>query len=164
MWALFTLFFINLSFWIILFLSNGSFSSFSLVIGIILSFVISYATLKLKLISKKNDYLFLQFGFYKFIFSKINNAFYYNIKFAYKILTNKTKDFSPLVDYIYSEDNDVYETCLLVNTLNMLPGVICIAIKKGYFAIYSLGYEYFIPSDIFLFSQEILHVYDDSLI
>lgn len=164
MWTLFTLFFINLGLWTILFISNGHFSSLRLIIGILLSFTVSHLALSLKLVLKKNDYLFLQFGFYKFIFSKINNAFYSNLKFAYKILTNKTKDFNPLIDYIYSENNDVCETCLLVNTLNMLPGVTCISIKKGYIVVYSLGYEYFIPSDIFLFNQEISKVYDDSLI
>ena len=164
MWTLFTLFFINLGLWIVLFLSNGQFNSIYLIVGIVLSLFISHLALRLRLIQKKDDYLFLQLGFYKFIFSKINNAFYYNMKFAYKILTNKTKDFNPLVDYIYLENDDVCETCLLVNTLNMLPGIVCIAIKKGYLVVYSLGYEYFIPSDIFLFNQEILRTYDDGLI
>ena len=80
------------------------------------------------------------------------------------MLTGRTKSFKPLVDYVYLENEDVYETCLLVNTLNMLPGVVCIAVKKKYLVIYSLGYEYFIPSDVYLFNQEIMSVYDDSLI
>ena len=164
MWTLFTLFFINFGVWVILFLSSGHLSSFCLLVGIFLSFLVSHLALRLRLIFKKNDYLFLQLGFYKFIFSKVNNAFYYSIKFAYKILTNKTKDFSPFIDYIYLENDDICETCLLVNVLNMLPGVTCIVVKKKYLVVHSLGFEYFIPSDTFLFNQEISKVYDDSLI
>lgn len=164
MWVLFSLFFIYLSIWMILFLSSSQFNSLYLVVGVVISFIVAYLSVILKFVSKKGKFLFLQFGFYRFIFNKINNSFYYTTTFAYKILTGKTQSFTPLVDYIYLENDDIYETALLVNTLNMLPGVICITIKRRYIVVYSIGYEYFIPTDVFLFNQDIINAYDDSLI
>ena len=162
MWVLFSLFFIYLSIWIVLFLSSSQFNSLYLVIGVVISFIVAYLSLRLKFVSKKGKFLFLQFGFYRFIFNKVNNSFYYTVMFAYKILTGKS--FAPLVDYIYLENDDIYETALLVNTLNMLPGVICMVVKRRYIVVYSVGYEYFIPTDIFLFNQDIVSAYDDSLV
>mgnify|MGYP003305380574 CR=1 FL=1 len=158
----FTLFLLLFVIWLISLLVSHSFTLTFILFGVFVSLFITIFAFKSSIINPGTEFLFLQFGFYRFIFNKVNNSFYYTVMFAYKILTGKS--FAPLVDYIYLENDDIYETALLVNTLNMLPGVICMVVKRRYIVVYSVGYEYFIPTDIFLFNQDIVSAYDDSLV
>lgn len=159
-----TLFFTNLSLWLLFFILNSYFNTLYFMFGIIISVVISYLTVKLRLINRQNNFLFLQLGFYKFVFDKINLMFSCTLKFSYYLLTNNKKKFEPTIDHLYIDNSNIYEVNLLVNLLNMLPGVVCIAIRKQYLLVYSLGFEYFIPSDIFILGRDLNGIYDDSLV
>ena len=158
-----TLFFTYLCIWIILFLLNSIFSSLYFLLGVAICLFVSYITVKLKVINHKTNFLFLQIGFYKYIFSKINASLLYTIYLTLQFY-KKEQNFEEIVDYIYVDNPNVHEMALMTNTLNLLPGVICCAIKKQHLIVHSLGFQYFIPSDIFVLNDEILNIYDDNII
>lgn len=158
-----TLFFTYLCIWIILFLLNSLFSSLYFLVGVCICLFVSYLTIKLKIVNQKTNFLFLQVGFYKYIFSKINTSLLYTIYLTLQFYKKK-QNFEEVVDYVYVDNSNLYEVALIVNTLNLLPGVICCALKKQHLVIHSLGFQYFIPSDIFILNDEISNIYDDNVI
>lgn len=157
-----TLFFTNLCIWLLLFLFNSSFSAVYFIVGIFVCVFISYLMMKLKIVNKKSNFLFLQFGFYKFIFSKIGSTFLYTIYLTLQFWKNND-NFEQVVDYLYIDNSNLNEVGLIVNTFNMMPGVICCATRKQYIIVHSLGYQYFIPSDIFILNDAVADIYDDNV-
>lgn len=157
-----TLFFTNLSILVLLLLFNSYFNFIYFILIILISLLISYLTIKLKLVNQKTNFLFLQLGFYKFIFKKFNSMFLFSFYLTWQLY--KKKPIEPIVDYIYIDNSNLHEITLIINTLNLLPGIICCATRKQYLIIHSLGFQYFIPSDIFILNNEIIDVYDDNII
>jgi len=138
-------------------------STLFIISGFVLSGIISLLVWKLRIINTKTQFLFLQFGFYKYIFHKINESFFNVFRMAFAFLKIK-QNFNPALDYIFLNKDDDSEIALCVNIITSLPGTICVAIKKRYIVVHSLHPSYFSLSDMYAVSSEINSVYDDSLI
>lgn len=159
----FTLFFTLFSFWTIMFIFKSSFSIIIIIFGFIISLIISWLTIKLKLYSNKNEFLFLQFGFYNMLIKKIVISFGENIYLAFQFLI-PYNNLNPVVDYLYNENNNIYENNLTCNMLNSSFGVLACLIKNQCFFIHSMGDLFFSPNQLYFLNIEIQKVNDDSLI
>jgi multisubunit Na+/H+ antiporter MnhE subunit len=156
-----TLFFILFILWIFstLFIHITPFFIF---LGLFVTAFIAFISWRLGLVNSKTSFMVLQFGFYKFFFKKLTETSCRIIKLSLQFLNPKYK-FAPILDYVFlNKDNDA-EVALVVNLIIALPGTICVAIKKRYIIVHSVGKEYFSSDEMYEISNQVGKVYDDSL-
>lgn len=158
-----TLFVVLYFFWGLILLLGGDISIPVMAIGGCVCLYIAYLSWKLKVTVESDQFMFLQAGFYKFIFKMINNRFGSAFRLASEFL-NPKKEFQPLLDYVFLNKDSTAEVTLAVNLLMAMPGIIAVATKKRYIIVHSLGDSYFTLTDMFNISNEISKVHDDSLI
>jgi hypothetical protein len=163
MLIIFTLFFILLSFWIVLFVFNGAFNSIFLLGGILVSFLISLVTVKTKLYNERTEFLCLQVGFYKLLISKIIYSFTENIYLAFQFI-KINNSLIPIVDYILVENDNVVQNALLCSVLNMNCGINSCIIKNQCLMIHSLNELFFTPNQLYFLNIEVRNINDDSLV
>lgn len=159
----FTLFFILFGFWLILFLFNSYFSFLMLFCGIVFSFFISSLCIKLRLFSIKNEFLFLQFGFYKIFFKKIFNGFFESLYLGFEFL--KINNYiDPVIDYLYIDNENIYENNLTSNLLNLNAGMVSSIMKNKCIVIHSINKLFFTPNQLYFLSLDSQKVNDDNLV
>ena len=159
----FTLFFILLGFWSLLFIFNSYFSFVILLSGIFTSFFISIICIKLRLFSIRNEFLFLQFGFYKLFFKRIANGFLETIYLSFEFL--KINNYiDPVLDYLYIDNENIYENNLASNLINLDAGTISSIIKNQCIVIHSINKLFFTPNQLYFLSLDSQKVNDDNLI
>ncbi|MFC1659079.1 Na+/H+ antiporter subunit E [Pseudomonadota bacterium] len=158
-----TLFLILFSFWMIISISVGITSAIIFSIGFFMSIVIAAVSYKIRIIDKKTSFLFLQLGFYKYVFELVNESFFNNFKVAYSFIRKNPK-IDPIIDFIFLDKDNDPEIALYVNSLNLTPGVLCFSIKKRYVLIHSLDKNLFTLFDIYNTSNKVGLVNDDSLV
>lgn len=156
-----TLFFILFVFWLFSSIFVGLNPLFIFIGGVICA-SIAFMCWRLGIINAKTSFMILQFGFYKFLFVNINKKLSSVISICIKFLNPKYK-FKPVLDYVFLNKDSDAEAVLGVNLINMFPATICVAVKKRYIIVHSLGAEYFSPSEMYYISSGLGKVYDDSL-
>jgi len=156
-----TLFFILFIFWIFNVVLIGI-NPLLIFIGLIISSSIAFICWRLNIIGSKSSFMILQFGFYKFIFSKISQNLSNVFRLSFQFL-NPKHEFKPIIDYIFLDKDKDSEIALGVNLITFLAGTICVAVKKRYVIIHSLGTEYFSPAEMYDISSQLDKVYDDTL-
>lgn len=158
-----TLFLILLTLWIIILGLSGNFSPDLLLLGMVSSVTISTFSGKIRIVHEKDSFLFLQFGFYKYIWKMLNENFMQNFTLAFDFLFRR-ENIEPVVDFIFLNKNEDAEVGLCVNVITLKPGSICIAMKKKYVIVHMINKNYFSLVDMFSISKEVSLVHDDSLI
>lgn len=159
----FTLFFILFSFWIVLFIFNSMITIPMLCVGVVVCVLITVIAIKLKLYSMNSEFLCLQFGFYSMVFKKILTIFTENIYLAFQFLKpNNTID--PVIDYLYIDNDSIFENNLANNMLNMNCGIISAIVKNQCIIIHSINSLFFSPNQLYFLSLETQKVNDDSII
>lgn len=159
----FSLFFILFSFWIVLFIFNSSFTITLLLIGIVISSLIALLSIKSRLYSANSEFTFLQFGFYSMFIKKIIVFFSENVYLAFQFL-KPNSNVDPVIDYLFIENDNIFENNLANNTLNMNFGIISAIIKNQCLIIHSINYLFFSPNQLYFLSLETQKVSDDSII
>jgi multisubunit Na+/H+ antiporter MnhE subunit len=159
----FTLFLLLFIIWIIsLFVSNEL--SISLVIvGFLVSMLIMEFSFRSLIVSQNAEFLFLQFGFYKYIFGKVRN----NIGDVFKICSRFcgiNVKFVSVLDYVFLNKDSDAEAVLIASLLMLLPGTIGILMKKRYLIVHSLDVRYFSLSEMYNITVESGKIDDDSLV
>lgn len=110
-----------------------------------------------------SEFLCLQFGFYSMVFKKILTIFTENIYLAFQFLKpNNTID--PVIDYLYIDNDSIFENNLANNMLNMNCGIISAIIKNQCIIIHSINSLFFSPNQLYFLSLETQKVNDDSII
>ncbi|HSQ98253.1 MAG TPA: Na+/H+ antiporter subunit E [Rickettsiales bacterium] len=159
----FTLFLLLFIIWITsLFLSN-TVNVLLLITGFIISIIITLFVFKTSIIGQNTEFLFLQFGFYKYIFGKIIN----HIKNVFIICSKfykKDIKFTSILDYVFLNKDSDAESALVANLLTLIPGTMGILMKKRYLIVHSLDEKYFSLSEMYNITVEVGKIDDDSLI
>ena len=159
----FSLFFILFGFWVILFLFNSYFTFTVLLIGCIISLLITIVSIKLRLFSSRNEFLFLQLGFYKMIFSKLITYVSETLYLAFEFL--KVNNYiDPVIDYLFVDDENIYENNLSNAALTLNAGIISAIIKNRCIIIHSMNKLFFTPNQLYFLSIESQKVNDDGLV
>ena len=136
---------------------------FSVIFGFFTCIFIIIFLFKATIITNNTKFLFLQFSFYKYIFSKVFSKFFYIIDICSKFIDPKTK-FTSIVDYIFLNKDSDSESGFIANLLNILPGTFGILMKKRYLIVHSLDLKYFSLKEMYDISNEVVGINDDSLI
>lgn len=119
--------------------------------------------IKLKLYSANNEFIFLQFGFYSMLIKNMIIVFTENLYLAFQFIKpHSTID--PVIDYLYIENDNIYENNLTNNILNMNFGIISAIIKNQCIIIHSINSLFFSPNQLYFLSLETQRVSDDSII
>lgn len=158
----FTLFFILFGFWLILFIFNSYFSFLIVLFGVFISAIITMICMKLRLFTLKNEFLFLQFGFYKVLFKKFLNNFLESIYLAFEFL-KFIPYVDPVIDYLYIDNENIYENNLVTNLLNLNSGLISSILKNQCIVIHSINKLFFTPNQLYFLSLDSQKVNDDTL-
>lgn len=159
----FTLFFILFGFWIVLFLFNSYFSLVMILIGFVASVLITTVCIKLRLFSPKTGFLFLQVGFYKIILNKFITCMSETTYLAFEFF-KKENYVDPVLDYLFIENEDIYENNLSSSILSLNAGIISSMIKNRCIIIHSMNKLFFTPNQLYFLSIETQKVNDDSLV
>ena len=159
----FTIFLMLFIVWNISILFVGTISLTYVLLGLIVSIFITVFLFKMGIINTNTEFYFLQFGFYAYIFAKVNSNIFQVFKICCQFLDSDTK-FVPLFDYVFLNKDSDSESVIIANLLTILPGTLGILMKKRYLIVHSLDKEYFSLTDMYNISIEIEKIDDDSLI
>ncbi len=163
MLTFFTLFFILFSLWLVLFLFNSMFTLWIVIFGFIITILIAVLVLKLKLFNFRNEFIFLQFGFYKMLMEKLTVSFGENLYLAFQFLL-PVNNIDPVVDFLFNENDNIYENNLTCNIFNLSFGVISCLIKNQCFFVHSMSSVFFSPNQLYFLNIETQKINDDSLV
>ncbi len=131
--------------------------------GFLISILITIFVFKSSIVSQNTKFMFLQFGFYQYIFGKLTN----NIKNVFLICSKfykKGTQFTSILDYVFLNKDSDAESVLVANLLTLLPGTIGILMKKRYLIVHSLDEKYFSLAEMYNITVEVGKIDDDSLI
>lgn len=159
----FTLFLLLFIIWNLALLVSANFNIFFLVLGFFISILISIFSFKSGIINESTEFLFLQFGFYKYIYGKIKT----DIKDLFKICSQfyrKNTKFTSILDYVFLNKDSDAESVLVANLLTLLPGTIGVLMKKRYLIVHSLDVKYFSQNEMYGITVDIAKIDDDSLV
>jgi len=159
----FTLFLLLFVTWIILLFFSKTFTIIFLAIGFFVSIIITIFTFRATIFNNKTEFLFLQFGLYKYVFGKLNDNFLKIFVICYKFLDKDTK-FTSILDYVFLNKDSDAESALTANLLTLMPGTIGILMKKRYLIVHSLDKDYFSLSEMYNITNDVGKLDDDSLI
>lgn len=158
-----TLFLILFAFWMAMSVSANFITIPFILLGLLSSIIISVIAYRIKILNPKHQFLFLQIGFYNYLFGIINQNFFKNFKTAFEFI-KKEPNIDPVVDYIFVDKENDSETALFVASLGLIPGAICFAIKKKYLIVHLLDKQYLSLLDIHNANIAVSSVYDDSIV
>ena len=159
----FTLFLLLFAIWFVSLFFSGALTIGFILLGFFVSVVITIFVFSLSIINNNTEFLFLQFGFYRYIFEKINNNIINAFKISLQFLTPKT-EFVSILDYVFLNKDSDAESALTANLLTLLPGTIGILMKKRYLIVHSLDKDYFSLAEMYNITNEVGKIDDDSLV
>lgn len=159
----FTLFLLLFVIWCLSLFFSGTFNIFLMLFGLFISIVITVFVFRLTIVNTTTAFLFLQFGFYRYIFDKFNSSAVNIFKICLQFLNPKTK-FISILDYVFLNKDSDAESSLTANLLTFLPGTIGVLMKKRYLIVHSLDKDYFSLSEMYNITNEVGRIDDDSLI
>ncbi len=159
----FTLFFTLFSFWILLFIFNSTITIGLLAIGIVISAMVATYAIKLKLYTLNNEFIFLQLGFYSMLIRRLIVVFTENIYLAFQFI-KPDNTIDPVIDYLYVDDENMYDNSLANNMLNLNFGIISAIIKNQCLIIHSINSLFFSPNQLYFLSLDTQRINDDNII
>ena len=159
----FTLFLLLFVVWLISLFFAKLFILPYIIFGFIVSIIISTFIFRMSIINKNTEFLFLQFGFYTYIFGKINSHITNVFKICFQFLSLNT-EFTSILDYIFLNKDSDAESAFTANLLTLLPGTLGILMKKRYLIVHSLDKDYFSLAEMYNITTEIGKIDDDSLV
>jgi multisubunit Na+/H+ antiporter MnhE subunit len=158
-----TLFLILFTFWMIISASADFVYPSFIILGLLSSIIVTIIAYKIRILNKEHPFLFLQIGFYKYLFGITNQNFFKNFKTAFEFIKKNPK-IDPVVDFILLNKNNDSEIALYTTSLGLVPGVLCFSIKRKYIVVHLLDKDYFSLLDMYNANKAVSSVYDDSLI
>ena len=159
----FTLFFTLFSFWILLFIFNSTITIGLLAIGIVISAMVATYAIKLTLYTLNNEFIFLQLGFYSMLIRRLIVVFTENIYLAFQFI-KPDNTIDPVIDYLYVDDENMYDNSLANNMLNLNSGIISAIIKNQCLIIHSINSLFYSPNQLYFLSLDTQRINDDNII
>ncbi len=136
---IFNLFLFLFAVWLVLMSIWNHISWLYLFCGLAASALVTLASIRLKLIEKDRELLYLNFGFYRHFF----NIFFGNFFSAIKIILRLSLKKEPLYPVIQIIKNNDTNLGLLVASINMTSGIFCIDCNNDNITIHALDQDYF---------------------
>lgn len=138
---IFNLFLFLFGTWSLLMFVAGKISWLFTAVGILVSFLISLFSYKLNLIDKRTQFPFLQTGFYIHFFKIYVNNFIASIALLV-ILAFGKRSLSVSKKFLKTKEDNIIDS-VVIATINMSVGLLCVDCDSEGFLVTSLGEEYF---------------------
>ncbi|MBR2141100.1 MAG: hypothetical protein IJ853_01985 [Rickettsiales bacterium] len=146
-----------------LFIFNSTITIGLLAIGIVISAMVATYAIKLKLYTLNNEFIFLQLGFYSMLIRRLIVVFTENIYLAFQFI-KPDNTIDPVIDYLYVDDENMYDNSLANNMLNLNFGIISAIIKNQCLIIHSINSLFFSPNQLYFLSLDTQRINDDNII
>ncbi len=137
---IFNLFLFLFSIWSLLMLLSDNVSWLFAFLGIICSSIVSLTSYKVNLIDKKSEFPFLHVNFYSHFFSIYVRNFTGSMKFLI-IMAFFNRDFRSVRQVFKTKEEKINES-MMVATINMTVGLICLDSNDNKFLVYALNEVY----------------------
>jgi|GEM_PF-1479218 len=164
---IFNLFLFLLLLWAMFMLAAGHLTWLYLVFGVIASALVSLVSMRLKLIEKNSELLYLSLGFYRHFFMIFVNNFLSSL-FLIINLAFRKKDLRPTLHRIKLGANLRFNPALLMASFNMSTGLICVGVKENVkeneMLIHAIDPSYFKKCDFQKICLNLRNINDDNLI
>jgi multisubunit Na+/H+ antiporter MnhE subunit len=158
-----TIFLLLFSVWAISLFFSDFLNLWTLLAGCVIALTITFFVFRLAIITSNTAFLFLQFGFYKYLFDKVNSKLLLVFKICFQFLNPKT-EFTSILDYVFLNKDSDAESVFTANLLTVLPGTLGILMKKRYLIVHSLDKDHFSLSEMYNITNEVGKIDDDSLV
>ena len=129
----------------------------------IASTLVSLVSMRLKLVEKNSELLYLSLGFYRHFFMIFVNNFLSSL-FLIMNLAFRKKDLHPTLHRIKLRANLRFNPALLMASLNMSTGVFCVGVKENEILIHAIDPSYFKKCDFQKICLNLRNINDDNLI
>jgi len=149
--------------WAIASLVSHMFTPFIVAMGLVVSLVVTVFVFRTAIIPSNVAFLFLQLGFYRYLFDKLSM----NLTKVFKICLgfwNRRIEYTSILDYVFLNKDSDTEAVFVANLITILPGTIGFLVKKRYLIVHSLDKDYFSLSDMYNITNDASRLEDDSLI
>jgi multisubunit Na+/H+ antiporter MnhE subunit len=131
--------------------------------GVVSSILVAGASYRMKLFDKKSELLYLSLGFYRH-FSKIFiSNFFSSILLISKMALSKNS-VNPLIFNLKFDENNEYNTGLLIASINMTSGLFVIGSKENELLIHVIDENYLKKFNLHKTHRSLTNVNDDNLI
>lgn len=160
---IFNLFLFLFTLWIALSVASNHISALYIFFGFIASSLVVAISLRLKLIEKKSEMLFLSFGFYRHFFRFFFHNFFRSMKLLFDLAMGKSF-LKPTVHYVKIDEKDSFNPALLMASLNMSAGLFAIGLQNNEIMIHAIDEIYFKKFDFKKTCASLHNVNDDNLI
>lgn len=159
------LFLVLLCFWFFLLARTDYFDLWGMLYGLISCLLVAYMAIKTGAISSKSSFLFLQLGFYRF-FASIFGSFCRQSWLMALAFWHKSEDeFQLDAKYLWiNREQDEAEIALMINTLNLIPGIAAAMVNRDKLVYFTLDNRFFSERDIELMMARVKEVNDEKLI
>ncbi|MCE3254782.1 MAG: hypothetical protein K0R25_276 [Rickettsiaceae bacterium] len=159
---IFNLFLTLFFFWILFSYVNGSLSWFYVFFGAASSLIVSIISWKLKIITKRSNFLFLSFGFYHHFFAVIFHSFTKSLKIAFACAFG-SKKINPQIHELPLKKPNSRKSILLISTINLMAGLVFVGFKDDKIIICSLHENFIKQLDLPKLLKELNKVNDNRL-
>lgn len=160
---IFNLFLVLFFFWLLLAYSGGVLSWSYVFFGLITAAIVSFVAWKIKIINKHSSFLFLNLGFYRHFFKIIASSFLASIAVAVDI-ASQGADIKPKFYSIPIKKLNNNEIVLLINTINLMAGLICVGFKDKNVIVYSVNDQCFKKLDVKKICDNLHKINDSRLV
>lgn len=160
---IFNLFLVLFSLWILFSYANHTLSWFYIFFGLVSSAIVSFISWKIKIINKYSNFLFLNFGFYRHFFYLIFGSFVSSMVIIFKMVMD-SDDINPEFYSVEIKRCTNSELILLITTINLMPGLVCLGFKNKEIIIYALSKRYFKGLNLNKVYKNLHHINDNRLV
>lgn len=159
---IFNLFLFLFALWIVLIVTSNHISWLYVFFGFIAAGLATLVSMRLKLLDKKSEMLFLSLGFYRHFLKVFIKSFFKSIAIIIDLALGK----SHLVPAIYKIKINKEKTtpALLATSANMVCGLFTINLDEDEITIHALDEKYFRGFDLKKIYQSLSNVNDDNLV
>lgn len=161
---LFNLFLFLFALWIFLITASGTFSWFYLCFGLSACALVSFVSWKIKIINRNSEFLFLNFSFYKHFIRIIAISFFRSIYLVIKLAFTDANNLKPVVYNIPIQKRIDPDLTLLIISVTLLPGIICVGIKEERIIIHAIDEKYIYKANLVQIYKNLYQVKDERLV
>ena len=160
---IFNLFIVLFTCWMVLLFTGDKLSWFYIISGFLMSAIISFASWKIRIINKNTHFLFLNFGFYLYLFPIILQSFYKSLFLLLKFALVDSSE--PSIHYFSLKNrHSKSQLALFISVVALMPGIFCIGIKRKKMIIHALDSSYFDRNKLEAIYNNLYKVNDDRLV
>ncbi len=160
---IFNLFLFLFASWVLFMVAGGHFSLFYVLYGIVACALVAYLSLRLRLVEKNSELLYLSSGFYSHFLLIYLKNFISSMKIII-VMALKNTQIRPLIYAVNLNSEEKFNPALLMVSFNMSAGLLSIDFKENKILVHALDEKYFERFNVKEIVTSLKNTNDDNLI